>query len=298
MSASNCSISTSLLVACARSNQRFTALSTHATACNFIGEQGTILAFVTPRYGNGPFHLVVPPVMLAQLKAQPRLQLRDNTITAGPITLHLHELPCWDAELPNLHQLSLDAFVLLDKHYRHVGQPALGFVTGDHNVPAKTTFHAPSVHYSLRVQRATTMLSQSLHEYNSDLITIATELLAGLGPGLTPAGDDFLVGLLAALYAFGPRSTKPRWAALQTYASQIATVAAPRTTKLSAAWLACAGAGAFGEKWHHLICALNGDNLSAVIASANGILATGATSGADALGGFLFGWQALLQENR
>ncbi len=282
-----------------RSNEQFTPLSTHDGACNFIGNMGTILAFVTPRYGNGPFHLVVPPAMLTQIKAQTQLQLRDGIITAGPVTLPLHDLACWDSHLPTLLDLSPHNYGLLDKHYRKVGQPALGFVQLDQNEPfITTTATTPVGQYKLRAQKATALLHSGLHEENPRLLTMATELLAGLGPGLTPAGDDFLLGLLAAVYALRPQFTKIRWEKLHTYASQIATLAAPRTTQLSAAWLTAAGTGAFGEAWHHLIRALNGDSLPAIIASTDRILATGATSGADALGGFLFGWRVLLQAGK
>lgn len=59
--------------------------------------------------------------------------------------------------------------------------------------------------------------------------------LLGLGPGLTPEGDDFLVGWLAACRAFGVRTPRVNAA--------IARLARLRTTLLSTSMLACAVTG-------------------------------------------------------
>ncbi|MEZ4733147.1 MAG: DUF2877 domain-containing protein [Caldilineaceae bacterium] len=115
--------------------------------------------------------------------------------------------------------------------------------------------------------------------------------LAGLGPGLTPAGDDFLVGLLAALHGY----RRPMQEDQTRFCQRIAQTAAPLTTQLSAHWLHHAGQGDFGEAWHQLIIALNSGATDAITTAAHRILTTGATSGVDAMNGFLFGI-SLLQE--
>ncbi len=301
MRATGYAISTSLLATFRQQSEQFNQLSTHHAACNFVGEYGTILAFVTPLHGNGPFHIVVSPTLLTQIKAQPQLQLRAGNIKAGSLTLALHDLARWEPHLPPLRHPPRQAFTLLHNHYQNTGQPALGFVqlpqddllTSTTGKVTKPVANTPATHYTRRTQRAITALWTGLHEERSALMRLATELLAGLGPGLTPAGDDFLVGLLAAMYALGPHCAQTRWVRLQRDANQIARVAAPRTTQLSAAWLTAAGTGAFGEAWHHLLHALNGERLPVITEAANRILATGATSGADALGGFLFGVRVL-----
>ncbi|NJN55086.1 MAG: DUF2877 domain-containing protein [Anaerolineae bacterium] len=59
----------------------------------------------------------------------------------------------------------------------------------------------------------------------------------------------------------------------------------PCTTTLSAAWLKAAGRGEAGIAWHELgeRLSVNGDRWQATVTR---ILATGHSSGADALGGF------------
>jgi hypothetical protein len=105
--------------------------------------------------------------------------------------------------------------------------------------------------------------------------------LAGLGPGLTPAGDDFLVGAMHGLY-----STMDSLNAL-ALSLNIADAAIPRTNSLSAAWLEAAARGEAGEPWHELLTAVQDQNERALEAAVLRILPTGHTSGADALGGFL-----------
>jgi hypothetical protein len=67
------------------------------------------------------------------------------------------------------------------------------------------------------------------------------ERLAGLGPGLTPAGDDILCGYVAGLFLFHDRREE---------AAAIALGAAARTTRLSAALLRHAAVGELPEPAH------------------------------------------------
>lgn len=259
---------------------------------------GTLFAFVTPYHGNGPFHIVITPTLLAQLQRQPTFYCHDYTLQAGPITVDLSTFTQWDPHLPALSSAPTNDCAILYQRYQQRSHPALGFVrlTHDDQSPTNTiprlipalTDRTAQLAYQ-RAQRATALLYQGLCESNTRLIADGTTLLAGLGPGLTPAGDDFLVGMLAAFYTCGPHYAQSQWTAWQAYTSVIANAASGRTTQLSAAWLTHAAAGAFGAAWHNLIQAMNTNQQEAIILCADRILATGATSGADAMSGFLWG---------
>jgi len=108
--------------------------------------------------------------------------------------------------------------------------------------------------------------------------------LAGLGGGLTPAGDDFLAGAMVWAWLAHP--------APQSFCHAVVEAAAPRTTVLAAALLRAAARGECSAPWHALLAALSGglssEGAEARIAAAvQQVLACGATSGADALAGFL-----------
>jgi hypothetical protein len=111
-------------------------------------------------------------------------------------------------------------------------------------------------------------------------IRINAGKLAGLGSGLTPAGDDFLMGVMHALWALLPSQTANH------VANEISGASAPRTTSLSAAWLRAAARGEAGERWHDLFDAISNGEGDKVLSAASRILPTGHSSGADALGGF------------
>lgn len=103
--------------------------------------------------------------------------------------------------------------------------------------------------------------------------------LIGFGPGLTPACDDFLAGILLWLYYRG---------ADPAFGRQLARLAKDRTTLVSAHMLSHAAAGRANGLYLALIqSALEGD-LDKLAALTDRVLAYGASSGAD----FLFGFYA------
>jgi hypothetical protein len=103
----------------------------------------------------------------------------------------------------------------------------------------------------------------------------AVHNLVGLGPGLTPSGDDFVMGALAALDALGQTN-------IRTALGETVVASAHRTSPLSASLLRAAAAGHMGENLHMMIAAIVTGDADAAIATAARI---GHTSGWDALAG-------------
>ena len=136
-----------------------------------------------------------------------------------------------------------------------------------------------------RARQGAECLLVGLHDGRISDIVQGTELLAGLGVGLTPAGDDFLLGFMARLW-LEPALLPTVWTALDL-CQTIARTAGPRTTRLSHTWLDHAARGQFAESWHDLAAALITNSLANIQHATNRILNTGATSGRDAMAGFL-----------
>jgi hypothetical protein len=105
--------------------------------------------------------------------------------------------------------------------------------------------------------------------------------LIGLGPGLTPSGDDVLVGIEAALHALA----RPSAGFLASAMSDVEE----RTTALAATLLRHAAAGEFAERLHILLAALLGSDDETIPAAIDRAAAWGATSGSDCLLGVLIG---------
>jgi hypothetical protein len=117
----------------------------------------------------------------------------------------------------------------------------------------------------------------------------AFEALLGTGPGLTPAGDDALVGALAALAAWAPRSTAHRILA------EGVTEADGRTTAISAALLRSAVTGAVVPPLIRFVGALSTGDPAAIRPALDEVLPVGASSGAAMAAGAVAQLTCLMQ---
>ena len=113
--------------------------------------------------------------------------------------------------------------------------------------------------------------------------------LVGLGPGLTPAGDDFLGGLFFAAHSL--KSAYPgdfHWD--EKAISALIDRAQSQTHLISHAFLSDLSAGDGPEPLHELIAALlKAEEMGSLGAAAGRLLALGSTSGWDMLAGALTG---------
>jgi hypothetical protein len=105
--------------------------------------------------------------------------------------------------------------------------------------------------------------------------------LIGLGPGLTPSGDDFLGGLMIGLRTMNRIDLADRLARL------VLPEARQATSAISYVHLACAARGVGSEVLHQTLAALAAWDPLDVGPCLEGIGRMGATSGWDALAGAL-----------
>ena len=120
------------------------------------------------------------------------------------------------------------------------------------------------------------------------LLTLVRALV-GLGEGLTPSGDDFLVGLLAVLHATG---ALPCSAASPIH-EQFCEWVRLGTSQLSGEFLRCAFDGYFAEPLVMLVRALCAPATDAWPAHAATLAAVGHSSGVDAMVGIALGCRLL-----
>ena len=116
------------------------------------------------------------------------------------------------------------------------------------------------------------------------LLTLV-KALVGLGEGLTPSGDDFLVGLLAVLHMTGAllcSATSPLQA-------QFCECIRLGTSQLSGEFLRCAFEGHFAEPLVLLVRALCAPAIDAWPAHAATLATVGHSSGVDAMVGIALG---------
>lgn len=110
--------------------------------------------------------------------------------------------------------------------------------------------------------------------------------LIGFGEGLTPAGDDCVLGALAAVHRLAPGWLAPH----AGQRDRLAEAARSRTTDLARDFLLEALDGRFAEPVLALLTALSDESAAD---AARRLLAMGATSGADTVCGIRLGCRAL-----
>lgn len=119
-------------------------------------------------------------------------------------------------------------------------------------------------------------LTAAVHSGDAPALHAVAQRLAGLGPGLTPAGDDVLIGVQSVLTCFGHRLS-----------TVLPDAVHGRTTDLSHALLRLAADGAYLGEVGRLLRALAGHG--DVAAAGARLAAVGHTSGAALLAGVAIG---------
>lgn len=253
-------------------------------ACDLLTPAGEVISLALPKVGNGPFAIVVAPVADASqsfsfqhyVAAADQAHADGQALRLGRLMVAFDGCAVWSPR-PGWETVSLN--------YLSTALPALGAWLAE-AAPvgslAPLAFPGSASLVPARYESAWSRLAQGLQSGQRAMIIEAAAQLAGAGPGVTPAGDDFLCGVLFALWLCRPDEAG-------AMGNVICQTAAPRTTRLSAAWLRAAARGEAAEAWHHLIAALSGQDQEAARRAVQRLARTGHTSGADALGGFLAG---------
>jgi hypothetical protein len=121
--------------------------------------------------------------------------------------------------------------------------------------------------------------------------------LAGLGPGLTPSGDDLLAGFAAAWILVG-EALGQDGAAHQRVADALFSGGESEASPLGRVWLAHACRGELLEPMTRFAGALLAADAPPLGAVARGALAVGSSSGTDWMVGFLLGASATIAGTR
>jgi uncharacterized protein DUF2877 len=274
-------------------------LAVHPQSCYLLGEDGAIYAVVPETFGNGPLNLVVPSSAVEPLKSSlsagaPVTSTGDLLTIGQTLEVGLGKASLWD---PKAHPaLGADPQELksgLTELYQAAVSRApeqslaclLPYLQED-DLPAQLEKvpHFPRSHALI------SGLVDSLAKRSRRSLKVVTSQLAGLGPGLTPAGDDFLAGILLALAMVQEHRADGD---LADIAHLLLDTAAPRTHEISAAYLKAAYAGEASERWHALFGAVVARNTQEIGSAVQGVMSVGETSGADMLAGFLAGMDAV-----
>lgn len=247
--------------------------SVFAQACN-IAVGDTLLTLGALCAGNSPTTLRLAGRAARDLRdlfeAGERVVCRDGAARTGRVLLRLAGATVWrpDEPRPLLAHAQIDAHLRAARVRLAQRRRTCSSVIDGRAAPVMAALH------------------DACRTLDSGAASWAGERLIGWGEGLTPAGDDLLVGLLAGLDAFAPGDARR----LRFRAALASAVVAglPRTTPIAAHYLRLAAGGHYSEPLVDLRNALVCEpDWQAVDICLQRALDVGATSGADTVSGLL-----------
>jgi hypothetical protein len=254
--------------------------------CYLYLDNDSLLALVAPELDNGPLNIVLARVPAGWLDLQPGMPARvgDNRVPIGGLAVCLDGAATWEP-CPDWERLRAGARALLAR-LQHLATWSKDHAPGDSMLalvhgPTQAGVCTASAAHARALLGAEAMWAG--WRGDEAQLRAAAAQLAGLGGGLTPAGDDFVLGVMLSAWLAHPDPGR--------YCKMALEASAGRTTMLSAAFLRAAAGGECGAAWHRLLESLGGGSDEGVTAAAAAVLSHGHSSGADALAGFL--WMGL-----
>ena len=183
-------------------------------------------------------------------------KIRDGWMQLGPrMKIDISRPKIWEPEpFPVgwnldffLHNLPFLVQWIVETGPREGLAPLIAQVVGGEEISNGDAFHKISWQ---GISDFRHWLSYSLNGEGNHEIPAAARRLVGLGPGLTPSGDDFWCGVMIALRAMGCLDI------LKKVSGDVLKQAEYRTNKISRAHLECAAEGQGAQALHEAISAM------------------------------------------
>ena len=253
----------------------------HARACN-VAADGSLLTLVAPGIADGPTIVVLDGEPSVDLRTCFRIGARiaraGAQLTSPDVVVDLAPAQTWRPDptprVGDAARSEINMRVAASRLAMRIGRDT-------------------SIVHRAEGRAVCARVEQACRDGDVDAAISDAIRLIGWGEGLTPAGDDFLVGLLAGLDALATDSPQ-RGAFLERFGAALAAQT-QRTTEIAAHYLRLAAGGHFGADAHRLRSALlSSRDVARVGQLVDDALAVGATSGADHVTGVLAGLSAWL----
>jgi hypothetical protein len=249
-----------------------------ARAC-YLECGDTLLTLAAATLADGPTTLLLGREAAADLRSAFRrgdaVRCRSRRVLSRGAALDLRSAQTWRAPDPRPALAAADTAARIE-----LARTRLAHVRRTHSSVLDRNGDA-----------AIARLTRACRDLDSANALNHAKRFVGWGEGLTPAGDDFLVGLCAALGTLAHRD-----AGRLVFVDRLQKFLAAqrsRTTSIAAHCLRLAAVGDFNADILRAIDALRSEtDAHAALRALDDVMAVGATSGADALTGILSGFAA------
>lgn len=256
--------------------------SVFARTVNIEVEGGDLLTLASRGVDNAPDTVVIDLEGFGDVGIERggRAEIAPGALGAGPLRVDLDGVSSWSPALPtyprddarlraNLRWVSIRLW------QSEGGRRARGqWSPGDSFADASRAM----------LDERSASLGASLLRADLDAARAGAAAMVGLGPGLTPSGDDFLVGLFAILN-IAQSPCHP----MRAICGDVVAIARTSTNAISVAALANAARGRVRQSIEALVRELIDGTPAGLRVALDRVLAIGATSGSEIVAGLVSG---------
>lgn len=259
------------------------------------GNERRLLTLVTADCADLPqgIRLDTPPGFSfeKELHAGDRMACRNSFLGDGHghLSIDMHNAKRWKCELPDLDGDEIappvaaawnSVWQALDEHKRRINYKIPRTESSITDFPGEATF-------SRIMDAHVRALVEAVRNLDTSVGTSLAGLI-GLGPGLTPSGDDFLVGFLTGLHCTAGKK-RERLAFLSELEKMIVRLSR-QTNDISRTYLFHAAHGQVSSRLVALLEEITrGEDSDRLLQAADDALQVGHSSGLDTVTGLLFG---------
>ena len=243
----------------------------------------SLLSIVSKKIESGPINIVVDDIIQF---LEDEIIIKSRRLLCSSFICNLEEHLKYNSEISRnvIADLKLETVInmLLPLLVESAPDLSLAFVFDESR---KKYFKSSFERYFIN------RFSAGIERLRAGKAVECAEMINGLGFGLTPSGDDFIAGMLCALYLLQEITRREDLVSLRENICK----AAESVNIISMNAMKMATNGRFGENFKNMVSALAQNDERKICEAVHNILNIGATSGADMLTGFLY---TFITENR
>lgn len=242
-----------------------------------------LLSIGSKEIGNGPLNIIIDHILNLNADA---VSVENKYLTVAKIDYDFKDMLQYNSEINRdiVFNIKIDDLIALQLPIltEQASDLSLAFIFDeDRKKYFNSSFEKSFVN----------KISEGMEKLQAGQTVECVETIRGCGFGLTPSGDDFIAGLLNALYLLQEITENKNLVLLRENIFK----AAETENIISYNAMKMAANGRFHEKMKNMICALSEKDENKIHTYCHQLLTTGETSGADMLTGFLY---TFVVENR
>jgi hypothetical protein len=259
-----------------RNSNKASLLNQFPDALNIVNQDNQVVSIVSEKIGNSPFNLVINGDNSLYTSEIEKLLIQKRKFFINEYFIEVKNAVVWNPIFPEVSITKLKAGKLINSVSNALLKSNNTSLLNNYDV-SKNSIEENIVD---RLSNSISIFMDGIQNFELEKISAGSRKIAGLGIGLTPTGDDYLLGGMAACWLLYSREKAE--AVCKTIHSSVLD----RTNTLSYSWLRAMANREGSEKWHQLFISIQEDFNKNIDDALFSIVNTGNSSGEDSLIGF------------